>query len=158
MVNLHPATVHFPIALLLLANGAGLLYLYWRATESLRTLTWWPMVLGWLSVPVALLTGLLAQSGLPPQAPYRAILNWHITTGLLLWALYGLLLYWRWIHQGKQRRQARLKAGTVALDLLDYPPARWQLTLLFLIGILLIVVSGWIGGKLVYEWGVNVRL
>ena len=83
-INLHPATVHFPIAFLLLASGAGLLYMYWRPLEVLRTLTWWPMLLGWLGALVAMLTGLLAQSGLPPQAPYRATLNWHITSGLAL--------------------------------------------------------------------------
>ena len=72
-INLHPATVHFPIAFLLLASGAGLLYMYWRPLDVLRTLTWWPMLLGWLGALVAILTGLLAQSGLPPEAPYRAL-------------------------------------------------------------------------------------
>jgi uncharacterized membrane protein len=152
-INLHPATVHFPIAFLLLASGAGLLYMYWRPLEVLRTLTWWPMLLGWLGAFVAMLTGLLAQSGLPPEAPYRATLNWHITSGLALWVLYGLLLYWQWLYQKKPPRRTQ---AVTPPDLLQQPALRWRVTLLLLTGIFLILASGWNGGKLVYTWGVNV--
>ncbi|MEZ4673657.1 MAG: DUF2231 domain-containing protein [Caldilineaceae bacterium] len=157
--NLHPASVHFPIALLLLGAVAGLLHLYWRPQPTLQTLTWWPLLLGWLSNGVAILTGLLAQSGLPPQAPYRAILNWHVTTGFVLWLLNALLLYWWWLHgKGRSRRRRRGAAplGEPGRDLLLEPTARLWLTLGFAGGILLIIASGWNGGKLVYEWGVNV--
>lgn len=159
-INLHPATVHFPIAFLLLASGAGLLYLYWRSLELLRTLTWWPMLLGWVGALVAMLTGLVAQSGLPPDAPYRAVLNWHITTGLALWVLYGLLLYWQWLLVKKPARRPKTTAAKTALssppDLLQQPEAKLRLTLLLLLGIVLVLASGWNGGKLVYTWGVNV--
>ena len=157
-INLHPATVHFPIAFLLLASAAGLLYIYWRPLDVLRILTWWPMLLGWLGALVAILTGLLAQSGLPPDAPYRATLNWHITTGLALWVLYGLLLYWQWLLQKRPPRRAKAKEQPVTPppDLLQQPTQRWRVTLLLLVGIGLILASGWNGGKLVYTWGVNV--
>ncbi|MEZ4729737.1 MAG: DUF2231 domain-containing protein [Caldilineaceae bacterium] len=160
-INLHPATVHFPIAFLLLASSAGLLYLYWRPLELLRILTWWPMLLGWLGTLVAMGTGLLAQSGLPPQAPYRTVLNWHITSGLALGVLYGLLLYWQWLLRKKP--VARKKSSVLATspdlppaDLLQRPEARLRLTLLLLVGIGLVLASGWNGGQLVYTWGVNV--
>ena len=97
LINFHPATVHFPIAFLLLGSAAGLLYLYWQPLGHIRTLTWWPLRLGWIGTGVAILTGILAQSGLPPQAPYRDVLNWHISTGLAVWVLYGFLLYRHWI-------------------------------------------------------------
>lgn len=157
-INLHPATVHFPIAFLLLASGAGLLYIYWRPLEVLRTLTWWPMLLGWLGTLLAILTGLLAQSGLPPEAPYRATLNWHITSGLALWVLYGLLLYWQWLLQKRPPRRTKAAPPIAAPppDLLQQPALRLRLTLLLLAGIVLVLASGWNGGKLVYTWGVNV--
>lgn len=157
-INLHPATVHFPIAFLLLASGAGLLYIYWRPLEVLRTLTWWPMLLGWLGTLLAMLTGLLAQSGLPPDAPYRATLNWHITSGLALWVLYGLLLYWQWLLQKRPPRRTKAAPPIAAPppDLLQQPALRLRLTLLLLAGIVLVLASGWNGGKLVYTWGVNV--
>ncbi|MBX3012584.1 MAG: DUF2231 domain-containing protein [Caldilineaceae bacterium] len=158
-INLHPATVHFPIAFLLLASGAGLLYLYWRPLDLLRNLTWWPMLLGWLATLLAILTGLLAQSDLPPQAAYRATLNWHITTGLALWVIYGLLLYGQWLAWQKSTRHTAVrspKRTPPPPDLLQQPAARLRVTLLLLLGALLVVASGWNGGQLVYTWGVNV--
>lgn len=156
LINVHPATVHFPIAFLLLASSAGLLYLYWRPLELLYNLTWWPMRLGWIGAWIAIGSGLLAQSNLPPQAPYRAILNWHITTGLALWVVYGLVLYWQWLLRQKPAARKKSLPPEPSPDLLQQPAARLRLTLLLLVGIGLILASGWNGGKLVYTWGVNV--
>jgi uncharacterized membrane protein len=158
LTHLHPATVHFPIGLLSLASLAGLLYLYWRPQPVLSTLTWWPMRLGWLGGLVAVLTGLLAQSGLPPAAPYRGILNWHIGSGLALLVVYGLLLYQQWLFHSPKAQKERLRTGNGATDLLDDPQARIGFTLLALAGLLLLIASGWNGGRLVYEWGVNVTV
>ncbi len=154
--HLHPATVHFPIALLSLASIAGLLYLYWQARPTLVVLTWWPMFLGWLGATLAILTGLLAQSGLPPTAPYRPVLNWHISTGLALFVVYGVLLYQRWVYNSVRAHKARTRRGTDSSELLEDARAKGWISLLLLAGLILIVASGWNGGKLVYEWGVNV--
>jgi uncharacterized membrane protein len=159
-VHAHPATVHFPIALLMFASCAALLYLYWRPLPQLRLLTWWLMVVGWLGNGVAILTGLLAQSGLPPQAPYQATLNWHISTGLAQFVLYGLLLYRQRLHRLRAKQPAKRSrvapTQQVNDDLLDDAAQRRLLTLLLLIGLALILASGWSGGQLVYQWGVNV--
>ncbi|MEZ4706426.1 MAG: DUF2231 domain-containing protein [Caldilineaceae bacterium] len=158
MTTLHPATVHFPIALLILSSVAGLLYLYWQPRAELRILVWWTMPVGWLAVGAAILTGLLAQAGLPPQAPYRGLLNWHISSGLALLVLYAALLYLRWLRRPKQKSNVGSAAtqNAHADPLLDDAAARWWLTLLLLLGIGLVVASGWNGGRLVYDWGVNV--
>lgn len=155
-VHLHPASVHFPIALLSLASLAGLLHLYWRPLPVLLTLTWWPMLLGWIGAGVAILTGLLAQSGLPPQAPYRGVLNWHIGTGLALLAVYGFLLYQRWLFTSARAQKARLRTANANSDPIDDPKRRFGFTLLLLLGLILVIASSWNGGRLVYEWGVNV--
>lgn len=65
------------------------------------------MGLGWIGAIVAALTGLLAQRGLPPQAPYQAILNWHTTTGLAQIVVYGLLLYQQWRYPILVKRRAK---------------------------------------------------
>ncbi|MCX6046990.1 MAG: hypothetical protein NT075_17945 [Chloroflexi bacterium] len=156
LTTLHPATVHFPIALLLVASVAGLLYLYWQPHNTLLILTWWPMRLGWLGAAAAVLTGLLAQRGLPPQAPYLAILNWHIGTGLALLVNYGLLLYQAWVYDSARSTKARLRRGINATHLLDDRQARLLSSLLLVAGLVLLFASGWNGGRLVYEWGVNV--
>ncbi len=156
LTRLHPAVVHFPIALLSLATLAGLLYIYGRPHSALLTLTWWPLRLGWLGGIAALLTGLLAQQGLPPNAPYRAVLNLHITTGIALTVLYGLLLYLQWRFGSSKAQKQRARANNPARDLLDDPRGRFGFTGLAIAGWLMVFASGWNGGQLVFEWGVNV--
>ncbi len=167
LTHIHPAAVHFPIAFLLCASAAGLLYLYAQPKPELRILTWWLMLLGWIATAVAILTGLLAQRKLPPQPPYKLLLNWHISTGLALLVVYGTLLYWRWLRRAgrqKHRRKPvqtknRVRQERIERDfLLDDPSARLWITILLIAGALLVIASGWNGGRLVYEWGVNVRL
>jgi uncharacterized membrane protein len=168
--KLHPPSVHFPVALLLLASAAGLLYLYWRKRPELLTLTWWPMALGWLGLGLAIGTGLLAQSGLPPQAPYRSLLNQHIGAGITLVVIYGALLYARWMRRaGRHLKRTRRRGepaqdesaqgdGTVRDWLLDDTGARGWVGALLVLGGLVVLLSAWSGGELVWTWGVNVPM
>lgn len=160
LTTLHPAVVHFPIALLLLGSACALVYLYGPRRPELLILTWVPLFLGWLATGAAILTGLLAQSGLPPDPPYRGVLNWHIGSGMALAVVYAVLLYRWWLQRSRGQssgKAASVKRAPKPRELLDDASARGWVTLLLLIGILLVVASGWNGGKLVYTWGVNVR-
>lgn len=150
--TIHPPVVHFPIALLLLGSGAGLLYVAGLRHAELRVLTWWPLRLGWLGAAAAVLTGLLAQSGLPPRAPYSAVLNGHIGSGLALLGVYAIILYRQWLWGAKRHR----RGPDAPEDLLDVPSARGWVAALLALGIALVALSGWLGGELVYTWGVNV--
>ena len=156
MTVFHPPFVHFPIALCLFASVAGLLYLFWRPLPALRILTWWPMFLGWLATIMAMLTGLFDQRDIAPDVPFRTILNSHIGTGLALFVVYGWLLYRRWLFNSAKASKDREQRGVTYIDLLDDPSVRWWITLLLILGSLLVIASGWNGGRLVYEWGVNV--
>jgi uncharacterized membrane protein len=118
---------------------------------------WLLLGLGWFGALVAILTGLVAQSGLPPDAPYRDVLNWHIGSGVVQLILYGLLLYMGWIYRSARARKRRAAAGRTGDDLLDDPSARWWVTLLLVAGALSVLATGWNGGILVYEWGVGVN-
>ena len=164
---LHPAIIHFPIAFLIAASLAGLVHIYWRPLEPLRILTWWSMAAGWLTLIAAILTGIVDQGALPPEAPYRSLLNWHTTSGLVLALLYGDLLYRRWIYSSRGKRQSPRgprkgkgnhidKGQELRRELLAEPRQKWLLTVELLLGIGLVVLSGWLGGKMVYTWGVNV--
>lgn len=154
--HLHPATIHFPIAFLALATVTGILYLHWRKQPNLAFCTWWSLRLGWLGCCLAVATGLWAQSGLPIQTPYETLLNWHFFTGLALLFIYGTPLYQHWLYHSPRRQKERQRRGVNTEELLDDPQAQWWLTLCLLAGLLLLLVSGWTGGRLVYEWGVNV--
>lgn len=153
--TLHAMTIHFPIALLFFASAAGLLYLHAVRRVELRLLTWWPMAVGWIMLGVAILTGLLAQSRLPPQSPYTDMLNWHIGMGLAAVVVYGFLLYRRWL-QAARAASPRKRVESLPPELLDDPAARLWLTGLLAAGAALVLLSGWSGGQLVYRWGVNV--
>jgi uncharacterized membrane protein len=165
LIHLHPSIVHFPIALLFLGSVLALVHLWHPAGASLpidvRRTAWFLIGLGWLATLPAILSGLLAQSGLPPDAPYRQPLNWHTGTAFGVALLYGLILYRAWLFQGakaRKARAARLGAGENApSDLLDQPASRLWLALALIGGMALILATGWNGGILVYEWGVNVN-
>lgn len=148
-ITLHPSVVHFPIALLLVGSVAGLLYLYGMRRTGLASFTWWLLLLGWFGAGAAILSGLLAQSGLPPRAPYRETLNWHIGTGVGTAVVYAVLLYVWWLRRPRAGKPAQA-------SLLDDAGARGWVTFLLVLGMLLVAASGWNGGRLVYEFGVNV--
>jgi len=148
-ITLHPAVVHFPIALLLGGSAAGLLYLAGLRRDDLRVLTWWPLRLGWIGGAVAMLTGLLAQRELPPQAPYTDVLNNHIGVSWALLVVYAGILYRHWLFSSKRR-------ANDPDDLLDLAAARGWLAAAFVAGSILVLADGWLGGELVYTWGVNV--
>jgi uncharacterized membrane protein len=161
-ISFHPALVHFPIAFFLLASGAAMLHLFATPRAELRLLVWVGTGLGLIGALGAILSGLFAQAGLPPDAPYRNVLNQHIGTGIAQALVYGWLLY-RWrifklaIARTARRQPDQQPASNQGpTDLLDDPAARWWLGALFVLGALLVIASGWNGGRLVYEWGVNV--
>ncbi|MCL4834722.1 MAG: DUF2231 domain-containing protein [Caldilineaceae bacterium] len=191
---IHPIFLHFPIVLLISSSVTALAYLHWQPGPELRTLTWWMLPAGWFSLLLAIITGIVDQGGLPPDAPYRPLLNLHTTSGLVLALLYGDLLYRGWLHWSRQR-SGTTKPGKPPLtvpvqpphptpphsregsgsapppqwgrfgggkqppltgDFLDQPGRKWPLTIQLVLGIGLVIWSGWLGGELVYVWGVNV--
>ena len=155
--HLHPASVHFPIALLLVGSALTVLHIAGRAPFDLKPTIWLLLALGWIGGAVAVLTGLLAQINLPPDAPYRAVLNFHIGAGLGVLMVYGFWLYRGWLYRGARAQKARQKRGITTTDLLDDAAARGWIAAIAVVGALLILITGWYGGVLVYEFGVNVQ-
>ena len=95
---IHAAVVHFPIALLICGSLAMLAYIHRWPRVELRIIAWGLFLPGWLALVAAIISGIVAQGGLPPDAPYRPILNWHTGSGLALAVLYADLLYRGWLH------------------------------------------------------------
>ncbi len=139
---LHPRFVHFPIALLLVGAAfvaGGLLRP--GATERWLWAGRWLIFLGWIGVIVAGITGLVDQSQASDTPAVRDTINLHITAGIALLIVFGLALYWPL----KDKRLWR--AGS----------RPWSYLALLLLGVLLVLVEGWLGGQLVYTLGVGVR-
>ncbi len=140
MAQIHPALVHFPIALLIagivldLASGLG-----WVHARGLRSFALWSTTLGVLAMFPAIGSGLLAQAFQPaPTENVQALINLHERINYLILVLFGILLTWRWDARGD--------------DGAPLPPAYLAASL---IGLLLLIVGGYFGGRLVYEYGMG---
>lgn len=135
----HPRMVHFPIALSLV----GVLFV---ALGMLRSRERWvsygqlSLLLGWLGVMAAVVTGLIDQSRAGQDPAIVATINQHITAGVALLVVLGLALYWPLRHKR-----------------LTYSSARWGYLVLLALVVLLVMVEGWLGGKLVYHFHVGIR-
>ena len=153
---IHAAVVHFPIALLICGSLAILGTLHRWPRVELRVIGWGLLFPGWVTLLAAIVSGIVAQGALPPEAPYRPLLNWHTGSGLALAVIYGDLLYGSWL-DWKRRKSAEREGWVSAADLLIDRGRKWRLTVQLLLGIGLVIFSGWLGGQLVYEFGVGVR-
>ena len=135
---LHPLTVHFPIAFYLLGAALTLGYL-WRQQPDLERLAYWSFILSWVMTLLASLSGLIDQSQLAIDDPRRNNVNNHITAGVALLILNGLLIYMR----------------------LRWPDVltrhRWPYLGLMLLGVIAVLAAAWLGGELVYRLQVGVQ-
>lgn len=139
-IVLHPATVHFPIVLLLLNLALTLLYLR-RRDPFLERSAYGALIIGWWSALAAILTGTLEIAfNWPLPAEVVGWLNAHAASGLIILVIYGQALLQR-------RRNPHI---------LDSAQRRIYLGLLSG-GAALVLLSGWIGGHLVYALGFGIR-
>ena len=134
---LHPMTVHFPIALYLLGVLLTGGYL-WRGQIEYERFAYWSFILSWLATIVASLIGLIDQNQLELTDPRRANVNNHITSGVALIIINGLLVYmrFRWV------------------DVLQR--YRWRYLSLMIFGVVAVLITAWLGGELVYRLQVGI--
>jgi uncharacterized membrane protein len=135
----HPRVVHFPIAL----SIVGALFIVIGTIRSQERWTGYGQVsllLGWFGIMVAVVTGLIDQTKAPQTEAVSAVINQHITAGIALLVTVGLALYW-------PLRNKKLWQSS----------ARWGYVALLAVIIVLVLIEGWLGGKLVYQFGVGVE-
>lgn len=133
---IHPLLVHFPIACWVLASLADFGGLGWRP-EWL-----WPTAAGLIAVGcgfglLAAGAGFLELIKLGPEHPAQRTAMAHMTLALMTWCLYAGALVLR------VRGGALVPPGTAALAL-------------DALGLASVLVTGWLGGQLVYRHGVGV--
>ena len=135
----HPRFVHFPIALCIVGAAFFALGIL-RRQERWKGYGQISLLLGWLGILVAVVTGLIDQTSAPEDAAVATLINQHITVGIALVIAVGLAIYWP--IRSKKLWQSQAKWGFLALLVLI---------------VLLILVESWLGGKLVYQYGVGVK-
>jgi uncharacterized membrane protein len=134
----HPMTVHFPIAFYLLGVLLTFIYL-WRGDRELERFAYWSFFLGFIGTIVASIVGLVDQSQLEINDPRRAIVNNHITAGVVLLVINGLLIYMRF-------RWPTVLSGKY----------RWPYLGLMALGVAAVLTTAWLGGELVFQWQVGI--
>jgi uncharacterized membrane protein len=145
MYALHPFTVHFPLALLLVSGLFTLFAI--RQGGAWGASAYHCLLIGWLAAVVALLSGTfdaVRQLIGPDVARDNALIGWvnaHAFTNLAATFVYGQALL-------RRRRHPAI---------LDDPEARRGYLRLHAIGAVLLLSGGWIGGELVYAFGLGVR-
>ncbi len=135
----HPIFVHFAVALTLVALLLDMVGA-WQRSENLHWAAKLNLSLGVGGMVLAVASGWL-ESRLPrsetpfsPQA--QGLLEYHEYLGFGLLLFFVLLLVWRW--------QIRRKPS-------------WVFWVLASLGMLGMVVQGYLGGELVYRYGVRVQ-
>jgi uncharacterized membrane protein len=135
MENIHPLTVHFPVALLMSALLVETLALLLRRPEWSRV-SLWCLGLGALGAVVAVLTGRQAMATAKHSFEIHQIMLLHERIGYIVLAGYILVLGWRFLARGSRGRQW----------------VGWGL-LAALCGTM--AYGAHLGGRLVYEFGVG---
>lgn len=144
--HLHPAIVHFPIALLTVAPAAFLLGALWPAQRrGLHTVALGLLILGLLGGLAALITGEAAQSFATRTQELRAALNAHETLAQRTVWIFGTLVLGWCLYMGISRFRPRELPQVLqrALFILWMVISAW--------GVATLLLTGHAGGRMVHE-------
>ncbi len=133
---IHPILVHFPIAFWSFATLGDLLSL--KYGERLSDITGTCLILGTLMALIAMGGGLYDLLKIKSDNPAMKVLNQHLVFVVITWSLYAASLFLR------IEEKALIQAGTLEVGL-------------SVAGFICLCVTGFLGGRLVYEYGVGVE-
>ncbi len=134
---LHPMLVHFPIGLFLLSLLLDLASLAFPSVPDLVRDSFYAMLLGVITALVAAVPGFVDYTDIRSDHPAKPTATAHLTLNLIVVALYGINL------------------GVRSSSLVD-PKISFGPLILSLVGVALLSVSGYLGGRLVYDDGISV--
>ncbi len=132
---LHPALVHFPLALWFIAILWDMVG-WWQADPLWWRMGYWCLALGVVASLPAIVAGLLDYLALDPHDPGINVATVHSMVMMSATAVFGA----SWV--------VRTQTGSTQA------PSMWAFTLA-LIGAVLLAVGGWLGGTLVYRYGIG---
>lgn len=134
---LHPALVHFPIGLFILSLILDLASYIWDFSSVAVQASFYAMAFGIIGALLAALAGLVDWSDIRRDHPAKKTASTHMILNLTATALFGFNLF---------LRTGQPEASRAPLSSL----------LLSLAGAGIILVSGYLGGKMVYDDGIGV--
>ena len=133
---IHPMLVPFPLALWTTSFATDVLFFFYR-NSSLRLISKFMLAAGCLGAVAAAIPGLI--DWLTIRKPeVKVVANWHARLNIVALLVFAASLYFR------TRAGALLSYGMKIPFFLSF------------LGIILICISGWLGGELAYRYGVGV--
>jgi uncharacterized membrane protein len=135
----HGAINHFPIALLFVSVGLDLFALLKR--PNLHRPAWLLLMLGMIGAIAATVTGLIAHLPYEEDPTLVAAIEPHQYTAFAATAVFAALSAWRWRSLG---RGSDVGGSAVYLAVA-------------LLGLVVLGITGFLGGNLITEWGIGVR-
>lgn len=134
---IHPMIIPFPFALWTFSLLADVMYL-WRGNEHWVLTAFYTLAGGLLGGIVAAIPGLIDWLAIKDREVAR-IANWHARLNIIALIVFGVDFYLRWRNKGQ-----------IAEEGITLP------FILSVFGVILISISGWLGGDLSYKHGVGV--
>ena len=138
MPPVHPAVVHYPIALMTLSVIADLLG-YLSDSPTLQATGTWALLGAGIGATVAIIAGLFDMKRAKIKHAAHERVHVHMKVGLTLFAAIAGLTIWRWV---------------VTLD--PHHGLGWSYLIAAFLVLALTFFQGWLGGELVFTDGVGV--
>jgi uncharacterized membrane protein len=138
MNHLHGALNHFPIALLFVSAGLDFAA---GKRPSLRSSAWLLLVLGTLGAVAATVSGLLAHLAYEDDPYLLSAMEVHQYLAFATTALFAALTAWRW---RSLSRGSDVGGNSVYMALI-------------LLGVVILGITGFLGGNLLTEYGIGVK-
>jgi uncharacterized membrane protein len=129
---IHPMIVPIPIGLWIFSFVCDLFHVFGAQSEAWTSVAFYTMAGGIIGALLAALPGLIDLLSLPAGPRSTAIK--HMSLNLLIVVLYIINFFARW----------------------GDPQNPGGLVWLSLVSLILLAISGWLGGKMVYEYGIAV--
>lgn len=134
---IHPMIIPFPFALWTFSFVADVMYL-WRGNERWALAAFYTLAAGLVGGIVAAIPGVIDWLAIKDREVAK-IANWHARLNVIAIIVFAIDFYLRW-----------RSAGLIPKEGISLP------FILSLFGVILISISGWLGGDLSYKHGVGV--
>ena len=138
MPPVHPAVVHYPIALMTLSVIADLLG-YLSDSPTLQATGAWALLGAGIGAAIAIFAGLFDMKRAKIKHAAHERVHVHMKVGLTLFAAIAGLTIWRWV---------------VTLD--PHHGLGWSYLIAAFLVLALTFFQGWLGGELVFTDGIGV--
>ena len=136
---LHPILVHFTIALFLFTVLMDILGLILKK-DSFHVASWYSLITSGIAVIFTVIAGLIAEDLVNASPAAQEIIEIHEKLGFTVLTIILSLAIWRIILKGKMP----IKGLTLFM-------------VISVVGVIIITIGGYLGGELVYTYGVAVK-